>query len=75
MISDRLDYLSRAECPVCGNDRETVFQRDPLINDLVCRAHFPRHLFSTHLVPLDSWESWATDLEIDRNLEDSEYSE
>jgi len=66
MISDRLDHLSRATCPVCGNDRETIFRRDPLNNDLVCRDHFPRHFFAPAGEP-----SWVSDLEIDRMLEDS----
>jgi hypothetical protein len=68
MISDRLDHLSRAACPVCGDDRETVFLRDPLVNDLVCRKHFPRHRF--HVQPTDVWESFAADLEIDRMSEE-----
>jgi hypothetical protein len=70
MISERLDYLSRAACPVCGDDRETVFRRDPLTNDLVCRAHFPRHTFAETVKPADVWESWSIDLEVDRLLEE-----
>lgn len=47
-VLDRLDFLSRAACPWCGNDRETVFIRaipGDYTSPLICRSpHFPRHM-------------------------------
>jgi len=42
-ISDRLDFLlSPPACPICGNE-DRLFLRHG--NELVCRTHFPRHMF------------------------------
>lgn len=82
-VSERIDRaLSRATCPWCGNDRETVFVR--VGDELVCRSpHFPRHRMgpipggrnedsttTTRSVPDSTIPSWVSDLEIDRTFED-----
>jgi hypothetical protein len=69
-VSERIDRaLSRAACPICGDDRETVFHYDCKTQEMVCRVHgpirrrFPRHPLQDSIT--DRWEDWANDLMID----------
>jgi len=70
-VSERLDHLSRAACPLCGDDRATVFHYDCETQEMVCRLHgpvrrrFPRHTLTPKVESRSEWEDWATDLAID----------
>lgn len=47
-IRNRLDsYLVRAECPLCGHDREGIFVRGDM-GELVCRNHRSHPLHPEH---------------------------